>query len=349
MIQIDGNYLEGGGQILRTSLSLSAILNKPFKISNIRSKRKNPGLQPQHLTAVRAMKEICNAQVGGDELHSTELTFSPGKIKGGKYIFDVRDVKESAGSVGLILQTVILPLSFSGMDSHIILRGGTHLNWSPCFEYLNEIFIPTVKQMGMECNLKISKYGYYPIGGGEIEATIGKIGELKSIEMLERGKLVKIDGEAVISNLPIDIAKREKTAALKKLVNLNCGKKIIEKNALSEGKGTFIFLKSEYEKCIAGFSSIGEIKKSAEEVGFEATEKLVAFEKSNAAIDEHLSDQIMIYAALAKGKTKYKAEKITNHLKTNAYTIRQFIPDVKIEIDETNNTVIIEGIGFESK
>jgi RNA 3'-terminal phosphate cyclase (ATP) len=349
MIQIDGNYLEGGGQILRTSLSLSAILNVPFKISNIRSKRNNPGLQPQHLTAVRAMKQVCNAQVEGDELHSTELVFSPGKIKGGKYIFDVRDVKESAGSVGLILQTVVLPLAFSDSNSHIILRGGTHLNWSPCFDYLNGIFMPTIRQMGVECTLKISKYGYYPIGGGEIEAAIGKIGKLKSFEMLERGKLLNIEGEAVVSNLPISIAEREKEAALKKLVNFNCGKKIIVKNASSQGKGTFIFLKAEYENSIAGFSSIGEIKKSAEEVGIEAAEKMVALDKSQATIDEHLADQIMLFAALAKGKTKYKAEKITNHLKTNAYTIKQFIPEIGIEIDETNNAVIIQGFDFERK
>ncbi|MEK6954016.1 MAG: RNA 3'-terminal phosphate cyclase [Candidatus Micrarchaeota archaeon] len=357
MIKINGDYLEGGGQILRTSLSLSAILGKEFEISNIRSKRKKPGLQPQHLTAVRAIAKICGAGVKGAELHSTELNFHPTAIKGGKYIFDVSEVKESAGSVSLIFQTVALPLAFSGTDSHLILRGGTHVNWSPCFEYLDEIFLPTVERMGFECELQINRYGYYPIGGGGIEARIGKIDKLKGLQIGNgenaenqldgnRGKLLKIEGVSVVSNLPEDIAKRQKEEALKMLVNFNCDKKIEVKNAASPGKGTMLFLKAVHQNSVAGFFSLGEIGKKAETVGKEAAVRLLEFERSGASVDEHLADQILLFAALAEGKTEFTAAKITNHLKTNAYTIKQFLPDVKIEMDEKNRLVRVEGTGI---
>lgn len=348
MLIIDGDHLEGGGQILRTSLSLSAILGMPFEINNIRAKRNNPGLQPQHLTAVKAMQKICSAKVEGAQLHSTKLVFSPSKINGGKYIFDVSDVKESSGSVGLIFQTVALPLAFSGADSHLILRGGTHVNWSPCFEYLDGIFLPTARRMGFVCELKINKYGYYPIGGGEMEALIGNIGKLAGIDLNSPGTLEKITGSSVVSSLPEEIAKRQKSEALKELVDFSCEKKIDVKNTPSPGKGTMLFLKAIHSNSVAGFFSLGEIGKKAEIVGKEAADRLVEFEKSGAALDEHLADQLLLYAALAQGKTRFVAGKITNHLLSNAHTIRQFIPDANIEIDENSGKVEVEGIGFEA-
>ncbi|MFH1751268.1 MAG: RNA 3'-terminal phosphate cyclase [Candidatus Micrarchaeota archaeon] len=346
MLSIDGNYLEGGGQILRTSLALSALLGTEFEITNIRSKRNNPGLQPQHLTAVRAMQKICTAKVDGAELHSTRLVFSPSKINGGKYVFDVRDVKESAGSVGLIFQTVALPLAFASASSQLILRGGTHVNWSPCFEYLNEIFLPRIKRMGFVCEMKINKYGYYPIGGGEIEAKINKISVLKGIELQKPGPLTAITGTSLVSNLPEDIAKRQKTSALKELVDFAVNKSISINNTPSPGKGTMLFLKAVHENSAAGFFSLGEIGKKAETVGREAAEKLVEFEKGGMALDEHLADQLLLYAALAEGKTEFSASRVSNHLLTNAYTIKKFLPDVKIGIDEKSKLVGIEGSGF---
>ena len=346
MLTIDGDYLEGGGQILRTSLSLSAILRMPFEISNIRAKRKNPGLQPQHLTCVRSMQKICNARVTGAELHSTKLTFNPSRIVGGKYIFDVSEVKESAGSVGLIFQTVALPLAFSNADSHLVLRGGTHVNWSPSFECLNEVFLPTVRKMGFECELQINSYGYYPMGGGEIEARIKGIGKLEGLGTISPGPLKNIAGSSVASNLPEDIARRQKSEALKALVNFSVDKSISMKNAPSPGKGTMLFLKAIHQNSVSGFFSLGEIGKRAETVGKEAADKLTEFERSGAAVDEHLADQLLLFAALAEGRTEFSASRATNHLHTNAYTIKQFIPEIRINIEEKRGLVQIEGIGF---
>ncbi len=359
-IKIDGNYLEGGGQILRTSLALSAITGKAFEIENIRAGRKSPGLAPQHLTAVRAMEKICSANVEGGQLHSLSLRFSPKSIQGGKYVFDISDVKESAGSVSLVFQTICLPLAFSGKDSQIVLRGGTHVNWSPCFEYLNEILLPLAAKFGYAAKMGIKNYGYYPIGKGEIDVEIKAIEKLEGIDISKRsklenanlstrGKLLSITGYSIVSNLPEQIAGRQKEAALKVLVGIDCEKKIEIKSAPSVGKGTILFLKANYENSIAGFFALGEIKKSAEEVGKEAALKLLEFDKSEKALDAHMGDQIMLFAALAHGKTTYTVEKVSNHLKTNAYTIKQFLPDVKIEIDEEKRLVEIEGAGWLGK
>ncbi|MFH0972243.1 MAG: RNA 3'-terminal phosphate cyclase [Candidatus Micrarchaeota archaeon] len=346
MIEIDGDYLEGGGQILRTSLSLSALLQTPFTIKNIRARRAKPGLQPQHLTCVNAMQKICGAEVQGAELHSQELQFKPHSIIPGKYLFDVRDVKESAGSVSLIFQTVLLPLAFSGQESHVILRGGTHVNFSPCFEYLNEIFIPAINKMGVHAELQIKNYGWYPQGMGEIEARISGTGRLLPLKMVERGPLQKIEGHSVVSNLPLEIADRQKGPALKELAPLNCEKKISVGEAKSVGKGTILFLKAIHENGIGGFFTLGEINKRAEIVGSEAAKKLLEFEHSNGAVDGHLADQLMLPAALADGKMEYTAEKITNHLLTNKYAIEKFVGKEIIEIDEKSGKVSIEGIGF---
>lgn len=341
--------MEGGGQILRTSLALSAITGKALEIENIRAGRKTPGLAPQHLTAVRAMEKICSANVEGAQLHSLNLSFSPKSIQGGKYVFDVSEVKESAGSVSLIFQTICLPLAFSGKDSQVILRGGTHVNWSPCFEYLNEILLPISAKFGYAAKMGIKNYGYYPIGKGKIEVEIKATEKLVSANLSSRGKLVSITGYSIVSNLPQQIAGRQKDAALKALVGIDCEKKIEIKNAASVGKGTMLFLKTNYENSCAGFFALGEIKKSAEEVGKEAALKLLEFDKTNSALDVHMGDQIMLFAALAHGKTTYTVEKVSNHLKTNAYTIRQFLPDCKIEIDEEKKLVEIVGVGWTNK
>ncbi len=345
MIQIDGSYLEGGGQILRTSLTLSALLQREFEISGVRANRNNPGLQAQHLTAVKAMQRVCNAKVEGTELHSTKLKFSPSEIKGGKYIIDVSEVKASAGSAGLIFQALYLPLILTE-NSHIVLRGGTHVKWAPCFEYLKEIFLPVINRMGFGMEMGIKKYGWYPEGGGEMHVKISKAEKLMGIDLTERGELKRIEGVSIVSNLPEEIAKRQKSEALKGFVNFNCGKKILISTEESIGKGTMLFLKAEHENSVAGFFSLGEIGKKAEEVGREAAEELIEFEKSKGAIDVHLADQLLLPAVFAKGKTKFTTNKISKHLLTNAYTIKQFLPEAKIEVDETEGVVEVKGIDY---
>ena len=159
MITIDGSYGEGGGQILRTSLALAAITGRPIRIVNIRAKRKNPGLAPQHLTAVEAVAQITGAKVEGAKLRSTELTFIPGKVRPGRYLFDVARDRPSAGSVTLVFQAVALPLALSGGESELILRGGTHVPWSPPAHYVQKVFIPIASRFGFEAEMEVIRWG----------------------------------------------------------------------------------------------------------------------------------------------------------------------------------------------
>ena len=164
-LEIDGNYGEGGGQILRSSLSLSAILQRPIHINSIRAGRKKPGLAPQHLTCVDAVAAITNAEVIGGQLGSQKLTFRPQEIRGGNYTFDVADIRPSAGALSLVFQSVALPLSFAKVPSTVILRGGTHVPWSPTVHYLREIFIPMAAKFGFEGSIQLNRWGWYPKGG----------------------------------------------------------------------------------------------------------------------------------------------------------------------------------------
>ncbi|MFN2291053.1 MAG: RNA 3'-terminal phosphate cyclase, partial [Anaerolineae bacterium] len=207
MIVIDGSYGEGGGQVLRTSLALSAITGRPIRMENIRAGRRKPGLMPQHLTGVRAAARICNAQVKGAKLNSLELTFAPQSApQAGKYTFDVAQVAKggSAGSVSLIFQTVLLPLTLVEGTSRLTLRGGTHVAWSPPYDYLKRVYLPTLARMGVQAKVNIRKWGWYPIGGGEVEATVQGLGKgsLAPIDLRQRDELLRVRGLSASSNLP---------------------------------------------------------------------------------------------------------------------------------------------------
>jgi RNA 3'-terminal phosphate cyclase (ATP) len=225
MINIDGSWGEGGGQILRTSLSLSAITGQPVRIDRIRANRKNPGLAPQHVTSVRAAASICQAQVRGDILGSTSLEFIPTyPTQAGHYTFDVTEASQggSAGSVSLILQTILLPLAFAQGKSKVILKGGTHVAWSPPITYVQEIYLPMLRQLGIQVELQLNAYGWYPQGGGEVELKInGKQTLLKGMQLLERGTIKQIRGIAVVTQLPAHIPQRMANRAEKLLREAN--------------------------------------------------------------------------------------------------------------------------------
>jgi RNA 3'-terminal phosphate cyclase (ATP) len=334
-LQIDGNYGEGGGQILRTTLSLSCILKKPMELTNIRRGRKIPGLQPQHLTSVSACRKITQADVEGDVLQSTSLRFSPGDIVGGDFVFDVSEKKRSAGSTSLILQTIFLPLCHAQTPSGIKVLGGTHVPWSPPFDYLKEIFAPMVRKIGCDIGLEINKWGWYPKGGGEVLGTIQPIVKFNSIDLTERGKLLNLSGISAVSNLPVTIAERQKNHALKILKDKGFSPEIDIYQAPSIGQGTFFLLKAEFENTIAGFSSLGEIGKRAEKVAEEACDDFLRFIQTRGAIDPHLADQLIPYLALAEGQSIFTVSKITNHLLTNIWVVEQFLPiEISVEGEE---------------
>jgi len=352
LLIIDGSYGEGGGQILRSALTLSILLEKPFRIHNIRVGRSKPGLQRQHLTAVQACQELSKAEVNGAELGSSEIEFHPKQIQHGNLKFDTG----TAASTVLIFQGLALPLAFGSSSTNLEIVGGTNNPLAPSTLYLQQVFLPTVKRMGFDASLRVEKYGWYPKGGGLLSANITPIKRLNSINILNRGNLTKLYGIALISNLPKHIAEREKKQCLKRLFDFNPD---LEKNtkveileAPSIGQGTELFLQAEYENTISGFVSLGEIGKPAEKLADEVCRDFINFHESGATVEPHLADQILLYLALAEGKSEFITSKISNHLLTNTWLIHQFIPKANIVIEGKKGEkgkITIEGIGFKNK
>ena len=345
MIEIDGSIGEGGGQILRTALTLAALTKTPFKIDKIRLGRKKPGLQPQHLTGVRAVAEICQGKLTDAELYSDHITFEPGTIRSGFYDFDVAKVSPSAGSVGMILEQ-LLPIQLFGREtSYVTIKGGTGVPWSPPAEFIEKVFLPTLAKMGVKATLEILKLGFYPIGGGSIKAGIAPApSPLSPLTLTTRGSLKGINCLAAVIGLPNSIAEREKAQAEKKLADLKLEVKSEIRTSSGLSSGNLFLLWAEYENCLAGFSSLGELGKPAERVADETIDEFLKFNAGEAAVERHLADQLLLYLALAKGRSTLKVQEVTKHLDTVRLVIEQFLP-VKFEI--TNDLVSVEGIGLE--
>jgi RNA 3'-terminal phosphate cyclase (ATP) len=327
MIQIDGSYGEGGGQILRTALALSAIFKQPFALYNIRCKRRNPGLQVQHVAAVEALARIAEARTEGVKIGSQEIIFIPQGVRSGEYEFELK----TAGSVILLLQAIFLPLSFSNGSSHITLIGGTHVAWSPSFPYLSEVFLPTLEKLGVSATAAIERWGFYPKGGGRIRLKINPVRELKPFSFIDRGSLRMIRGISVVSNLPRHVAERQKEQALKRIEGeLQIGGEIaILDDVHSYGPGSFLFLLAECQRALAGFSSLGVKGKPAERVADEAVDALKDYLESDGFADPYLTDQIVPFMALAKGNSAITTTRITEHLLTNLWVTQHFL-DVTI-------------------
>ncbi|OGP78604.1 MAG: RNA 3'-terminal-phosphate cyclase [Deltaproteobacteria bacterium RBG_16_49_23] len=332
MIEIDGSYGEGGGQILRTSLALSAVLKRPILVHHIRAGRKHPGLQAQHLSAVRAIAEITRAQVEGAEFHSEKIRFIPQRVTPADYRVEV----ETAGSISLVLQALLLPLCLSQRKSRLTLVGGTHVDWSPPFHYLTDVLFPALEDMGAKVQGQIEQWGWYPKGGGVAHVEIEPASDLKPISLIGRGKLNKIKGISVSSNLPEHVTERQRDYALKKIreeLKVDAEIEILH-NPPSRGTGSFLFLKPEFERSVAGFSSFGRKGKPAEKVADEAYHSLREFVSSDGCVDPHLADQLVPFMALIRGRSSFTTTQITEHLLTNLWVIRHFL-DI---------TVLMEGV-----
>lgn len=334
-IEIDGSFGEGGGQILRTALSLSCITGSELSICNIRKGRKKPGLMPQHITCINAAALITHAQVRGNRAGSTEIKFTPGKIRPGKYVFDIK----TAGSCSLVFQT-LMPLIFGDKPSDVTIRGGTHVPFSPPYHYISSIFLPTLSRLGINIDSSIRTYGYYPKGGGEVNFHIFPAEKITGINLASRGGLRSISLMSGVSGLPISIAERQKDSAMGLLSALSADGEVME--APSPGQGTFVFLKAEYENSAAGFASLGKKGKPAEKVGREAAEEFMDFHSTSACIDPYLADQIVIYLGLAGENSSFTTSRITRHLLTNLGVIEKFLNIIyKIE-GELGSTGTVE-------
>jgi len=320
MVRIDGSSGEGGGQILRSSLSLSLVTGKPFRIENIRANRQKPGLLRQHLTAVQAAAEVGTAEVDGGALGSKALTFAPGKVRAGGFRFAVG----TAGSGTLVLQTILPALVTAAGPSRIEIEGGTHNPAAPPFDFLQRSFIPLIERMGPKVKLELQRYGFYPAGGGRIVVDVTPTDVLKPIELGERGEITAKRVTALVANLPYHIARRE-LDTVGKLLNwhkewLRCED---TKNSISPGNLVMIELTSSTVTEI--FTAFGKLGVSAEDVAKDAAEQATAYMRSSGAVDEHLADQLLLPLALAGGGS-FSAVSFNMHAKTNMEVIRQFLP-----------------------
>lgn len=333
MLEIDGSFGEGGGQILRTSLALSLITGTPFRVFNVRAKRARPGLQRQHLTAVRAAAEVGNAEVRGDELHSREFFFTPNEIQPGDYHFDIG----TAGSTTLVLQTVLPVLLVADGPSRVVLEGGTHNKAAPPFEFIDRALLPLLRTMGCELSLQLERPGFYPVGGGRIVAEIQPTANWKPLELTERGKLRAVRATAIVSNLPLHIAERELDVIGKRL-NLKAKQLEAVEETRARGPGNVCFVEIDSEHVTEVFAAFGEKGKPAERVGREAAKAAERYLKSAVPVDEHLADQLLLPMAIGAGG-RFKTAAPSSHTTTNIDVIRRFV-DAEIEVEDSSGSAV---------
>jgi RNA 3'-terminal phosphate cyclase (ATP) len=332
-IEIDGSIGEGGGQVLRSSLALSVITGSALHLWNIRAGREKTGLRAQHLTAVDAAAAVSRASVEGAQMGATELVFTPGELRTGRYHFKIK----TAGAATLVLQTVFVPLSLANSASTAIITGGTHVPWSPCFHYLALHWLPYLEQIGYNAKLNLDHAGFYPKGGGRLSATIRPAVDIKSIRLTTRGKLKSLTGISAVANLPQSIAERQKRQALLRLSKLPwVGQqpdiRIKIERLQSPAKGTFLLLLAEFEGGRCCFTGLGKLGKPAERVADDAVNELLAFLETDGVIDPYLADQLLLPLSIANGKSKLRTSQVTHHLLTNAAVIQAFLP-VRIVIE----------------
>jgi len=337
-VVIDGSYGEGGGQILRTSLSLAAITGKSLELVNIRGGRKKPGLRPQHLTAVRACASICGAKLEGAKLDATKLTFAPGTIVPGSYEFHIG----TAGAATLVLQSILPPLSIADGESQLLISGGTHVPWSPPYHYVEQVLIPTLNQLGFKCETRLNRWGWYPKGGGVIQARIKPHNPLGSFNLDQPFDLGHLSGISVSSGLPEHIRVRQKNQMVARLQKAGIQGEIKLMDVRARNPGTLVFLLVRGKDSLAGFSSLGARGKRAELVADETADDFFHFLESKASCDHHLADQILIYLARAPGNHHFTTSKVTQHLLTNAWVIEKFLPvkfEIKGELGKTGTVI----------
>ncbi|HEX8322994.1 MAG TPA: RNA 3'-terminal phosphate cyclase [Tepidisphaeraceae bacterium] len=325
-LALDGSQGEGGGQILRTALGLSALTGRPFVIERIRAKRDKPGLMRQHLTAVNAAAEICGAVVDGATIGSSRVAFTPGPVRAGEYCFAIG----SAGSTTLVLQTVLPALLTASGPSLITLEGGTHNPHAPTVDFIREAFVPIVNRMGPSVEIELERHGFYPAGGGRWQAAITPAKRLTPITIDQRGAILRRTAKAVVAALSGDIAKRE-LAKVEQRLGWSGDALQIRQLPADQGPGNVVLLTVECEHVTEVFTAIGQKGVSAESVADAAIDDVRAYLASNAPVGECLADQLLIPLAMAGGGS-FVATRATQHLTTNAAVVEQFLP-VRIRID----------------
>ncbi len=352
MIEIDGSQLEGGGSIARISTALAALIQKPIRVYKIRAKRDRPGLRPQHLEGLRALAQLCDGKLEGDALDSMEIKFYPGAIQAKKINVSIK----TAGSIGLVLQSLMIPAAFSNGTVFVEFKGGaTDGPLAPPTDFLKNVTLPTLHKMGYRGEIECVQRGHYPRGGGIVRAHIEPIEKFQALKLTEPGNVIKISGLAHCVRLPSNIVTRMAHAASMALVKAGYSKVHIKTESYPPtqdphlGPGTGITLWAETENgAVLGSSSLGMPGKPAEQVGREAAEMVIRQLKTGCALDRHLTDQLVPYLALADGVSEITSAELSQHALTNITLVEQML-DVKFEVQGQRGQpgrITVKGTGF---
>lgn len=318
MLVIDGRA--GGGQVLRTALSLSVLTGTAFELERVRGARPEPGLKPQHLAAIEVMAELCDAEVDGVELDSTALTFEPGPLAPASIAVDLR----TAGSVTLLFDAVLPLATRIGEPIEVTATGGTDVKWAPTIGYLRDVKRPLFERVGYDLAVDVERTGFYPAGGGEATLTV-RPASPEPIDLDERGDPMGITvySKASADLADADVTERQASRAVERLESTD-RRVAVEAVEYVETRstGSAVLLRARYERSLAGFDALGERGKPSEDVADDAVDALFAFEAGPGAVDRHLADQLLVPIALAGGVVR--APTLTDHLASNAAVIEQF-------------------------
>ncbi|XP_043193170.1 RNA 3'-terminal phosphate cyclase-like isoform X3 [Amphibalanus amphitrite] len=348
---IDGSIMEGGGQVLRMAVSLSCLLEKPIKITNIRGGRSKPGLKGQHLAGLRLVSEMCSGRLTGDAIDSTEITFRPGRVTGGSYSAETG----TAGSVGLLLQVSLPCAMFASAPTRLTLRGGTNAAFAPQIDYTLNVFRPLLERFGGNLQCDVRRRGYFPRGGGLVEASVSPVTQLRPLELLDQGRLVGVTGAAFVAGkLPLRVADSVAAAARRRLqAALPSVPVRVEAVRDPEGAGPASGLNLVAETdtgCRLGGSALGGRGATDDQVAATATDELLRAVSAGACVDQYCQDQCVILMALAAGRSRIRTVKPTLHTET-AIHIAERLTQAKFSVEkcdsESGDSYIIEceGIG----
>lgn len=338
MIELDGATGEGGGQILRSALTLAMITGKPFRISNIRGNRPKPGLMRQHLVAVRAAAQICDAKIGELEIGARTLEFVPGKIRGGNFEFAIG----TAGSCTLVLQTLLPALLFADSPSTVTLKGGTHNPMAPPAHFLQRAYLPVLAKMGANIDLQLKRFGFNPAGGGELHASVEPCAQLRKIDLRARGDRTAGYAESFFASIPASVATRE-LEVVGRAMGWQEDQLLVRGLPGEQGPGNALVLTLEHENVTEVFCALGEKNVRAESVAKSLIDEVRDYIASGAAVGEHLADQLMLPMALAGGGS-FTTNCVSLHARTNAEVIAKFLPArTSFTGGENYNTCVISG------
>lgn len=324
MIVIDGSEGEGGGQMLRTAIALSALTGNAVRVHDIRAHRSRPGLAAQHLCAVRGVATICDAQVEEAQVGSTQITFTPGKVRPGKYKLDVG----TAGSITLVLQACLLAAARCLDEMRVEIVGGTNVRWSPPVDFYEGLLFPKLAALGFQLQMIKMRRGFYPDGGGSVEVRFQAPHQVTPIILVKRGRLLGIEGVCFSQNLPEYVCQRINMAIKKEMLGIDM--KLTSDTTIGPSTGAGAFLLARYEDTLLGADSLGERGIPAEQVGSMAARSLRQEMEGPGTLDVHAADQLLPYLAMAVGPSIFHVREMTSHLRTQIELVQKFL-DVKVE------------------